>query len=104
MQFKIGETTKSEFTITDANNDAVDLTGSTVRYVIFDNTDTLVYEEEITSFDNPTSGILIITIPKETTATFIKGEVKVQLDVLDTSDERDYSDVWYGRIIETLTV
>ena len=96
-----GQTEKHEFTVTNENG-AVDLTGSTVKFLITDTIRGVIYEQEKTTFDAPTSGIFVITIPKETTALFSVGSIKSQIDILNTSSERDYSQIYSGAIKDHL--
>lgn len=95
------QTEKHEFTITNSEG-AVDLTGSTARLVIEKRDGTEVHSQEKTSFSAPTTGVVVFTIDRATTAAFEVGAVKVQIDILNTSDERDYSEIYSGKIIDTL--
>ena len=103
MEIKIGQTELHEWTITNESG-AVNLTGSTARLTIIDKSGAVIYTQSKTSFDNPTSGIVLFTIPRDDTADFTKGKIKAQLDILNTSDEKDYSEIYIGQIIDTLAV
>jgi len=101
MEIVINQTEKHEFTITNSEG-VVDLTGSTARFTIQDTKGVEIHTETKTTFDAPTTGVVVFTISKEDTANFNVGSIKAQIDILNTSDERDYGDIYNGRIIDTL--
>ena len=101
MKIVKGQTERHEFTIT--NDEGVfDLTGSTARLVIADRAGTVFYEVSKTSFTAPTTGVVTFTIPKATTAAFTTGRAKMQIDILNTSAEIDYSEVFPAQVIEPI--
>lgn len=101
MIFVKNQTEKHEFTFTNENG-VVDLTGSTLYFVIEDLDGNQVYSQEKTSFTAPTTGVALVTIPRATTANWSVGSVRVQVALLNTTDEKDYSEIYKGKIIDTL--
>ena len=63
-----GDTFSTQFTITDQDDAAVDLTGATVNFVMEGANGSNVVEEEVTSHTTPASGITTVTVSKVTTS------------------------------------
>lgn len=101
MEIVKGQTERHEFTITN-DEGAFDLTGSTVRLIISDRYKAVFYEESKSSFSAPTTGVVTFTIPSTTTAAFPLGKAKMQIDVLNTSNEIDYSKIFPAQVIEPI--
>jgi hypothetical protein len=95
------QTEKHEFTITD-DLGALNLTGCTVRFYVEDVYGNEVYSQDVTQFDAPLTGIVIVTIPKEDSAQLVAGNAKSQVFVLTPTGEKYYSDVYATKIVNTL--
>ena len=77
------------FTITDADNAAVNLTGGTLKFKIAKNINTsdanAVYVGTYTSFSAPTTGIQTETIADSVTALWTPGNYQYQTRFIDSS-------------------
>ena len=95
------QTEKHEFTITD-DLGPFNLTGSTVTFYVEDMSGNELYSQDITVFDAPLTGILIVTIPKEDSADLTEGSANTQLSILTQSGEQYFSEIYKTRIMNNL--
>jgi hypothetical protein len=76
-----GDTFSTQFTITDQDNAAVDLTGATIDFVMMGANGTPVIEAEVTSHTTPASGITTVTVSKVDMAAVVVGVYDYSLNV-----------------------
>lgn len=91
LHFAAGDDLLLEFTVTDADGDAVDITGFTAEFAIFRNLgDTAVIETEDTAtseLTDPTSGVYTIAVDGDDTDALL-GTYRFESAVTDGSDHR----------------
>ena len=76
-----GDTFSTQFTVTDQDDAAVDLTGATVDFVMIGENGSVVVEQEVTSHTTPLSGVTTVTISKLTMAAVVASVYPYSLNV-----------------------